>query len=200
MIAATANEVLERVTVLSILSALGVENPRRGNRTQCPACRAGNQTLSINENKGGGVWHCFRCNQGGGKVALVRAAMNCEPKAALEWIAHLAGLTLAQCSREEQRARAIELQSAESEGRQLIEWRTELIRLLREYRECFQLVYWMGIRLGMSQCDEGWLWSRIREYDKKIQWHEEQPWDVMVSIYRDSLEPRTVSARYRRAA
>ncbi len=198
MIAATAEEILERVRVVDIVSALGGEVPRRGNRTRCLIHRGDNPTFSINEQKG--CWYCFACSEGGGKVALVRRAMNCEPKAALEWIAHLAGLSLAQCSREENRARALALNNAENEGRDLIDWRTSLIQSLRDRRDCVQTVYWMGLRLGMSQRDEEWLWTRICDYDKKIIWHEETSWDVLVSIYRDSLELRQPAMNYRRAA
>ena len=197
MIAATANEILERVTVITIYSALGGEVPRRGNRTRCILHRGDNLTFSINEQKG--VWICFACNESGGKVALVQRAIGVQPKAALEWIAQLAGLSLAHCSREEQRARAIAFNAAEDEGRQLIEWRIELLEYLREKRACIQIVYWWAIRRGDHEAEK-WLWESIRSLDRKIDWHEAQSWDVMVHIYRNSLELDSFVVKFRRAA
>jgi hypothetical protein len=39
-----------------------------------------------------GRWHCFHCNQGGGKIALVRAVRRCGFREAVEFLAALAGV------------------------------------------------------------------------------------------------------------
>ena len=180
----TANEILERVRVSDIAAALGLPKPQH-NRTQCPMCKAGLQTLSINEQKG--VWHCFRCNRGGGKVALVRDATNCQPKDALEWIGGLAGMQLAYSDAAEYRKRAAQIKAAEQEGRRLIEWRADVIEYLRISREAVQIVYYWAIRTGAAAV-EAELWATIRDYDRKIQWHRETSWDVLVDVYQQALD------------
>ena len=181
----TANEILERVRVSDIAAALGLPKIQRS-RTQCPMCKAGPQTMSINEQKG--VWHCFRCNRGGGKVGLVRNATNCQPQDALEWIGGLAGMQLAYSDAAEHRKRAAQIKGAEQDGRRLIEWRADVIEYLRISREAVQIVYYWAIRIGEPAPVEAELWGRIGDYDRKIKWHMETSWDVLVDVYRQALD------------
>lgn len=186
----TAMEVIDRVRVIDILAAHGVERPKRGTRVRCPIHGGLHNTFSYNEQKG--IWHCFACHEGGGKIALVRRLLSCEPRAALEWLADLAGVPLANWTREQMQARAASLHQAEFEGRALVEWRNELIDRLRLKRECIQIVYWMAIRQGRTK-EERELWAAIRDLDQKIDWHEQASWDLLVHVFRDSLSFQGVS-------
>ena len=181
----TGNEILDRVKVADIVSALGVPLPRRGNRTRCPIHKGDNLTLSINEQKG--VWHCFGCGEGGGKVQLVRRALNLEPRRSLEWIGGLAGMQLAYSDGAEYQKRAAQIKAAEQEGRRLIEWREDVIEYLKISREAVQVVYYWAIRNGASSV-EAELWATIRDYDRRIQWHRETSWDVLVDVYQQAMD------------
>lgn len=186
----TAQEVLDRVRVSDIVSALGIHLPRRGNRTKCPIHRGDNPTFSFDEKKG--VWYCFACGEGGGKVALVRRALGYEPKASLEWIAELAGVPLAKWTRDQMQVRSADLKSAEAEGRRLIEWREDIINYLRFKREIIQDLYHLAIRLGYVE-HEPQLWAVIRDLDRKVEWHQNAPWEWLVEIQREAVT-RSVSA------
>ena len=181
----TANEILDRVKVADIVSALGVPLPRRGNRTRCPIHKGDNLTLSINEQKG--VWHCFGCGEGGGKVQLVRRALNLEPQRSLEWIGGLAGMQLAYSDGAEYQKRAAQIKAAEQEGRRLIEWREDVIESLRIGRGAVQIVYYWAVRTGASSV-EAELWATIRDYDRRIEWHMETSWDVLADVYQQAMD------------
>jgi CHC2 zinc finger len=181
---ATATEILDRVRLTDILSGLGGDVPKRGNRTKCPIHRGDSLSFSIDETRG--VWYCHRCAEGGGKLALVRRVLGYEPKAALEWISELTGVPLARWTREQSQQHAAEMQAAELEGRRLLIWRDQVVEKLRKQRELVMLTYYRAVKAGDTAMEEK-AWLHILDLDQKVEWHQTVAWDVVVHIVRDPL-------------
>ena len=190
----SGTEILDRVSMPELLNALGFP-PARANRTRCILHKGDSPTtFSINPNKG--TWYCFKCNEGGGKLKLVQRALGLDRKAALHWLADLAGVPMgAPWTNQERREWATRRKAAELEARDLVAWRNGLIEELREARNSHLGAYHRAknyiIRHGMegviaefaadvADCSE----RKYQELDRSITAIERAPFDVLLRYYR----------------
>jgi len=181
----SACDVLDRVSMADILTALNVKSRTRGNRTICPVHNGNNETLSFNETKG--AWYCFSCGEGGGKVALVSKVYGYKPQQALRWIAGIAGIELDQWTSTQALQHAAAMQQAAAKANRLVEWRNQVIDELREQRDLFQDLYYWARRIGKAE-EEAQLWQIIVDFDRRIQWHRGAPWLWLADIYEQAME------------
>jgi hypothetical protein len=87
-----SQEIIDRVSMPELLRALGF-SPGKGKRTRCILHGGKNPTaFSFDSDKG--VWHCFVCGEGGGKMRLVQRVLGLDPRTALAWLGDLAGVHL----------------------------------------------------------------------------------------------------------
>jgi hypothetical protein len=83
-------EVASLVQMHMLLAHLGFDANERIRRARCVLCGSHNPTaFSWRED---GCWHCFRCNAGGDKIALVRAVCQCGFQDAMRVLCGLAGI------------------------------------------------------------------------------------------------------------
>jgi len=75
-----------------LLRTLGFPEPRR-NRTRC-ILHDGENSTSFSVDADRGLWYCFRCGEGGGKLLLVQRALKVDRRAALHYLADLVGVQL----------------------------------------------------------------------------------------------------------
>jgi CHC2 zinc finger len=83
-------DIARMVSIPQVLQQIGWRIRPRG-RADCGLCRGrGSGTVAYREH----VWHCHRCHQGGNVYALVRAVQGCDFRAAMVYVAELAGIRL----------------------------------------------------------------------------------------------------------
>lgn len=187
----SARDVIDRAAMADILIGLGGELPRHGNRLNiCLLCQSSSNAFSFDETKG--VWHCFACGAGGGKVALVSRVHNCKPQEALKWIAGLVGIELDRWSKAEAQRHAAAIKEAGAKGRALVEWRNETIDQLREHRDIYQKLYHWAIRIGRTE-EESWLWAVTCDFDRRIQWHRDAPWTWLADVHHYAMDSAEVA-------
>jgi len=87
---ATPRDIARMVTIPQLLPKLGWRiRPR--SRADCGMCRGSSSaTVAYRERE----WYCHRCHQGGDVYALVRAVQGCDFRAAISYVAELAGIRL----------------------------------------------------------------------------------------------------------
>jgi len=180
-----ARDVLDRVSMAHILTALNVRPRPRGNRTICPVHNGNNETLSFNETKG--AWYCFSCGEGGGKIALVSKVHGYKPQQALKWIAALAGIELDQWTSTQAAEHAAAMQQAAANALRLVEWRNQVIDELREQRDLFQNLYYWAMRIDKFD-EQAELWQIIVDFDRRIQWHRDASWLWLADIHGQVVE------------
>jgi hypothetical protein len=84
------HEIAGLVPMPDLLLALGFEANERTRRAPCILHRGSNRTaFSWRED---GRWHCFSCERGGDKIALIRAVRQCSFSEAVDVLAALAGV------------------------------------------------------------------------------------------------------------
>ena len=188
----SARDFLDRVHMADILISLGAKLPRHGNRLKnCLLCKSESYAFGFDESKG--VWHCFSCGAGGGKVALVSHVHNCKPQEALKWIAGLAGIELDRWSKAQASRHTAAMKAAGAAGRALVEWRNETIDQLREHRDVYQRLYHWAIRIGRTE-EQAWLWELVCDFDRRIQWHRDAPWTWLADIHYYTMNSTEVAA------
>lgn len=194
----SASEILDRVPISSIVFALGFERPRRGTRTKCVLHKGDGFSFSWNERKG--TWFCFRCNEGGGKVQLVQRALGKNPRDALRWIADLACISLDRpWTREDKRAWTERRRAAESEARELVEWKHLMIETLRAERNRLMETYHGSTRFLMKHGAKGpegdWrfdlahevqitTWPKVEALDRGIALIRGAPFEELLPLFR----------------
>lgn len=111
----------------------------RGGRTICPIHRGKNrQAFSYNDQKG--IWHCFRCGEGGDVVRLVERSLDTDFRGALRFLEiekahganqknHTAADTNLTREQDERRLHWAELIERERELREEFRLRTKIARL-----------------------------------------------------------------------
>ena len=83
-------DVARMVSIPHVLRELGWRMRSR-RRTDCGLCRGSSSaTVAYREH----VWYCHRCHQGGDVYSLVRAVQGCDFRAAMGYVAALAGIHL----------------------------------------------------------------------------------------------------------
>lgn len=136
----SAREILNRVSIIAIMLALGFKRPRRGTRTRCILHGGDGLNFAFDSKKG--TWYCHSgCNEGGGKIKLVMRALGVDKKAALGWIAALARIPLKPWTREEgrdwERCRA----AAQPEVEDFLAWKASVLETLRSARDIYLRAY-----------------------------------------------------------
>jgi CHC2-type zinc finger protein len=82
-------EIADLVDMATLLRGLGFDVNERTHRAPCILHRGSNPTAF--SWKADGRWHCFSCDLGGDKIALVRAVRQCSFREAMEFLAAMAG-------------------------------------------------------------------------------------------------------------
>ncbi len=86
----TPRDIARMVSIPQLLRQLGWRMRSRS-RADCGMCRGrSSATVAYREH----VWHCHRCHQGGDVYALARAVQGCDFRAAMAYVAALAGIRL----------------------------------------------------------------------------------------------------------
>jgi hypothetical protein len=197
-------DILDRVSITEVMTALGFEQPRRGTRTKCILHKG--DGLSFSFNPAMGTWFCFRCNEGGGKIRLVQRALGLNPKAALRWIADLAGVPTDRAgTREQRRDWAIRRRAAEAEAREFLTWRNMMIDVLRAHRDVYLHAYHRAknyiishgadallgdLAMGAAEVCE----SRYQNLDKRIELILATPLETLLPFFRASKRGESIAA------
>jgi hypothetical protein len=195
-ISVAAAEIIERYPITQLLPDLGFELPRRGTRTKCVLC--GSNGLSFSFHADRGIWHCFRCGESGGKIALVRRALNIEPCEALKWMAARQGLELHQQTPAEKRAYQIRSKAAEVEAGALVAWREDMIAAITEKRDETMAVYYQARRYLVThpaseagtcawECAclvDATYWPRVEDLDRALDRLRTADYGVLLPLYR----------------
>jgi hypothetical protein len=190
----SATDILDRVSMLQVLGALGFAKPIK-NRTRC-ILHSGDSPTTFSFNSAKGVWYCFKCNQGGGKVRPVQLALGLDRGRAFEWLANLAGISSGVPWTEAERQEwARRRRAAEIEARDFLAWRNGLLQVLRDARDTHFAAYHRAknyiIRhgidstLGLLAADLGESSeAKYLELDHAIALIKNASYDVLVRYYR----------------
>ena len=95
--------ILDELSILDVWAELGGGELRHG-RGRAFWRGGDGYSVSLNEEKG--LWYDFRDNRGGGLLALVRRALNCETSHGIDWLKRHCGLDERKLSPEKRRKRA----------------------------------------------------------------------------------------------
>jgi len=135
-----AGQLLDRISIITIMGALGFELPRRGSRTRC--LLHGGDDLNFAFDLKNGTWYCHSgCQEGGGKIKLVQRALGLDKKAALAWIAELAGTPLKPWTNQQRHEYARRRAAAKPEVEQFLAWKASVLETLRSARDTYLLAY-----------------------------------------------------------
>jgi CHC2-type zinc finger protein len=190
----SAREIIDRVSILDVMLALGFECPRRSTRSKCILHKGDGLSFSFSPDKG--TWFCFRCNEGGGKIRLVQRALGLDSKAALRWLADLAGIPLDRSFTPEQRRDwGRRRREAEAEARGFLEWRDSLLLVLRAHRDAYFHAYHRAVQyivrhgadallgeLAMDAADV--CEARYIDLDRRIESICTAPMEDLIDLYR----------------
>lgn len=176
---------------------LGFEMPRSGTRTRCALHNGDGNSFSFHEGKG--TWYCHRCNEGGGKIHLVKRALRCDGKAALEWIADIAGIALDTLTADERREQAARFDQAKPEALELIDWKQLLIDALWVKRNFYQDMYHKSKRYlfehpdthGEFKTELAWevqftYWPKVEWLDAQIEKVQNASYPELLPLFRES--------------
>ena len=168
---APAREVVDRAIsdFESVLRGLGFE-PHRWNRAACVICGSTNKT-AFSFDPEAGTFHCFRCDSGGGVLCLVEAALGCDRRAALRWLADFFGLQLGDCrlSASERRKYASRRMLAEEQAADLTKWRSRTLAFLRDLRNSLyenerMASAWARKHVNDPAMATNWRWDAVSIY------------------------------------
>jgi len=129
--------VRQSVAIVDVLTAAGVEHPRRGRRMACPL-HGGDNPTSFSFT--GDAWHCFACGAGGDVFALVQALSGCDFSTALARVVALSGVAPGAAPIERrpvQRQRSLQRRRETELTRWFTRW---LLSLVEERTRCRQRV------------------------------------------------------------
>ncbi len=88
---AAAEDIAALVSIRQAFDVLDIRI-RGSKRADCPLCEGGSiGTMSCTDK----LWHCFRCGRGGDVFTLVEQVRNCSFREALNFVASIAGVELA---------------------------------------------------------------------------------------------------------
>jgi hypothetical protein len=80
----TLRSALDSVSMLSLMERLGFTILARRTRTACIICASKTETcFSFTDD---GLWHCFRCGEGGAKLELVKRTLKMTGSGAVRWL------------------------------------------------------------------------------------------------------------------
>ncbi len=153
-------ELLDRITVSELVVTLGGGPIRRG---RCRAWyRDGRSSTSLAIEDSRGCWYDHGAQRGGGKLDLIQTALDCDRRAACDWLAAHQGVELLRSSRQSRRGFAVRRAAAERRAADLTRWRAARLNELREARNA----KWDGYRMAetwrlrnQGQRPTDWRWS-----------------------------------------
>ena len=194
----TATEILDRVPITTIMATLGFSLPKRGNHARCTL--HGGDSLSFSFHEGKGTWYCHRCNEGGGKIHLVKRALGCDSRTALQWVADLAGIPLdAPWTALQRQEHAARFEQAKPEALDLIDWKRSLLDALRVKRAFYQDTYHAAKRYlfahpatdGEFKTECAWevqftYWQKVEWLDTQIEKVENASYPELLPLFRES--------------
>ena len=129
---AALDDLLSRTSITEIARTLGLEPDRCG---RCRATyRAGRSSTSLSLDDRRGVWYDHGTGRGGGVLALIQAALGCDRRAAVAWLADYHGVTLGRTDPTSARRLAARRESARARATHLVLWRNALVMALRGLR------------------------------------------------------------------
>ncbi len=137
-------EVLARVRFEQVYCALGGPPLRR--RRAIAFWRKGKR-YSVSFVPETGEWFDHVQNHGGGIPQLVKAALGCDARAALQWLADIAGVMVKPFSKVESIGYRRQLARARSEAEELVCWRDELLDEVRLRRRDHWGAYHRALRV-----------------------------------------------------
>jgi len=153
-------ELLEGITISELAVAVGGGPIRRGR------CRAwyrdgwSSTSLAIDDSRG--CWYDHGTQRGGGKLDLIQTALDCDRRAARDWLAAHQGVELLRSSRQGRRGFAVRRAAAERRAADLTRWRAARLNELRDVRNAKWVAYHMAEtwRLrNQGQRPTDWRWS-----------------------------------------
>jgi hypothetical protein len=189
-----AREILDRISIIGIMVALGFERPRHGTRTRCILHGGDGLNFAFKEKEG--TWYCHSgCNEGGGKIKLVQRALGLDKKAALTWIAELAGIPLKPWTEEQRREDAQRCAAAQPEADEFVAWKNSILDSLRAARDIYSGAYLRCRRfivthgLDDPQSDEiatlcETYEARYQELDRRIAAVGNVPVETLLAFFR----------------
>jgi hypothetical protein len=110
---------LDRLSILDVWTALGGGELRHG-RGRAFWRDGDGYSISLNADKG--AWYDFRDNRGGGLLALVEQALNCDRSQAIDWLQANCGLDERKLTPAQRRERAELLRRADELGQRFADF------------------------------------------------------------------------------
>ncbi len=132
---------LARTLISDVIVALGGPKLRNG---RCRAWfRGGTDPRSLSVDDDTGQWFDHGRQKGGGILALIQLALQCDKAAAVRWLACWQGETLAPLDQKTIERRRV----AERQARELLSWRDRIVLVIRAIRnsildDCRELDSW----------------------------------------------------------
>ena len=130
----TLRDLLDHTSIAKVWTALGGGPLHHGRGKACWWDGDGDNISLDGSNR---VWYDHAHGKGGGVLALIETALDCDRRGALRWLADHLGVELdgqRPLTREEKRAYAIRRAEAERKARKLTAWRRNRLRDLRDDR------------------------------------------------------------------
>ncbi len=159
-----AHEIAGLVPMPMLLDRLGFGIDTRTRRAAC--LLHGGQNRTAFSWRDDGCWHCFSCGRGGDRITLVREARGCGFRAAMTFLAALAGVELADHGsvRDQLRRRRRERQRLDAAAKRLaaVE-RAALLAARDELHSLYHLRRTAGNRLAELEAGAPERWAGERE-------------------------------------
>lgn len=191
----TAPEIIGRVPITSVVAALG-GTVRHG---RCRAFWRDGDGFNVSLNDERGAWFDHARGEGGGVLDVIQRALSCDRKAALQWLADRAGVSLDLGWRDgdpaDYRRFVAERRYAEVEAEQMVAWRDRRLLELRALRGVYGGAYHRSLQhilhcerraeccsLAMDAADLYEL--RADEIREQIDRFAKRPWPELLGEFR----------------
>ena len=175
----TARDLLDRAVISTVWTALG-RGPLRHGRGQAFWRSGDGHNISL-------VWYDHARDEGGGVLDLIQTVLGCDRRDAVRWLANHVGVSLDNdrpLTRDEKRRYAQRRSGAESQARNLTEWRRDILRRLRGERNLLYESENMASAVARTLLaetgggdDEAWayIFEHARDHHRADQIHREIP-------------------------
>jgi hypothetical protein len=199
----TSDDLVSRVRISEIWTALGGEPPRHGRARAFWRPKADALNVSLDDGKG--TWYDFRDSVGGGVLDLIQHVHGGRRQDALRWLADYRGVLLAdqQMTEVELREWAQRRRAAEAEAQRLVWWKNDILDVLRQHRDMLLQTYHSATRFllhnPLDDCERRGLmwkwelafdaayeyWPKIERLDRQIDLLASAPYSELLKLYRE---------------